>query len=169
MRAKRVIWWLPPIHLWSPSLHDQHQTGTVWTHHAVHRQELVPSLQATVPLGHAARNDAGDVDRRVLLLAAHHVEAQAFLRLGELHHARVRVALAGCEGGDCGLKEEKQSAVSLERKRCVNCENCVQLTSYTLTDYHSLNIRTNKGVGGPPLTPPLRRFFNHWLWHLIMN
>lgn len=78
------------------------------TYHAVDGQELVSSLQAAVPLGHTTGDDAGDVDGRVLLLAAHHVESQTLLRLRELHHPRVRVAFAGGEGGDCGLKEENQ-------------------------------------------------------------
>lgn len=76
----------------------------VITHHAVDGQQLVPSLQAAVALGHASRDDAGDVDGRVLLLAPHHVESQPLLRLRKLHHPRVGVAFAGCEGGNCGLK-----------------------------------------------------------------
>lgn len=78
------------------------------TYHAVDGQQLVPSLQAAVPLGHAPRDDAGDVDGRVLLLAAHHVEAQAFLRLRQLHDPRVGVTFAGCEGCDRGLQEEEE-------------------------------------------------------------
>lgn len=81
MGAKRLICLLPPTHISSPCLHTLHQTEHGWTYHTVDRQELVPSLKAAVPLGHAPRNYAGDVDRRVLLFAAHHVEAQAFLRL----------------------------------------------------------------------------------------
>lgn len=73
------------------------------SYHAIDGQELIASLQAAVPLGHAPRDDAGDVDGRVLLLAAHHVEAQAFLRLGQLHHPRVGVAFTGCKGCNCGL------------------------------------------------------------------
>lgn len=79
------------------------------THHTVDGQELVPSLQAAVPLGHAAGDDAGDVDGGVLLLAAHHVEAQPFLRLGQLHHSRVGVTFAGREGRHRCLKEERRS------------------------------------------------------------
>lgn len=75
-----------------------------FTYHAVDRQELVPSLQAAVPLGHTSRDDAGDVDGRVLLLATHHVESQPLFRLRKLHDPRVGVAFAGCEGGNCGLK-----------------------------------------------------------------
>lgn len=76
-------------------------TGSAY--HAVDGQELIASLQATVPLGHAPRDDAGDVNGRVLLLAAHHIEAQALLCLGQLHHPWVRVAFAGRKGCNCGL------------------------------------------------------------------
>lgn len=76
----------------------------VFTHHAVDGQQLVPSLQAAVALRHASRDDAGDIDGRVLLFAPHHVESQSLLRLRKLHHPRVGVAFAGCEGGNCGLK-----------------------------------------------------------------
>ena len=66
-------------------------------------EELVSPLEPAVPVSHAPRYDPGDVDRRVLLLAAHHVEAQPLLRLGQLHHPGVGVALACCECGDSGL------------------------------------------------------------------
>lgn len=72
-------------------------------YHAVDGQELIASLQAAVPLGHAPGDDAGNVDGRVLLLAAHHVEAQALLRLGQLHHPWVGVAFTGRKGCNCGL------------------------------------------------------------------
>lgn len=61
-----------------------------------------------MPLSHAPGDDARDVDGRVLLLAAHHVEAQPLLRFGELHDSRVRVTLAGCEGCDRGLWEDER-------------------------------------------------------------
>ena len=44
-------------------------------------------------------NNPGDVDWRVLLLAPHDIEAQTLVRLWQLHDPRMRVALAGCEGG----------------------------------------------------------------------
>ena len=46
---------------------------------------LLTSLQATMTVSHASRDDAGDVDGGVLLLATHHVEAQPLLCLGQLH------------------------------------------------------------------------------------
>ena len=73
---------------------------------AVHTEELVSSLEAAVPVRHAARDDPGDVDGRVLLLPAHHVEPESLLGLGQLHHPGVGVALGGgkcCHGGlGCG-------------------------------------------------------------------
>ena len=50
----------------------------------VDAEELVSPLEAPVPVRHAPGDDPGDVDGRVLLLAAHHVEAQPLLRLGKL-------------------------------------------------------------------------------------
>ena len=73
------------------------------THHAIHRQELVSPLQSSNSVGHASGDDAGDVDGRVLLLAAHDIEAKALLCLGQLHHTGMGVALTGCKGGHCGL------------------------------------------------------------------
>lgn len=88
-----------------------------------------------MPLGHASGDDAGDVNGRVLLLAAHHVEAQPFLRLRELHHPRVGVAFAGCEGCDCGLKDENERNTE---------ENLEGTTSHTET-IHSQNVLCTAG------------------------
>ena len=66
-------------------------------------EELVAPLEPPVPVRHAPGDDPGDVDGRVLLLAAHHVEAQALLRLGQLHHPGVGVTLGSSEGSHGGL------------------------------------------------------------------
>ena len=66
-------------------------------------EELVPPLEAAVPVRHAPGDDPGDVDGRVLLLAAHHVEAQPLLCLGQLHHSGVSVTLGCSERGHCGF------------------------------------------------------------------
>ena len=66
-------------------------------------EELVSPLEAPVPVRHAPGDDPGDVDGRVLLLAAHHIEAQSLLGLGQLHHAWVGVTLGSREGSHCGL------------------------------------------------------------------
>ena len=66
-------------------------------------EELVPPLEAAVPVCHAPGDDPGDVDGRVLLLAAHHVEAQPLLCLGQLHHSGVSVTLGCSERGHCGF------------------------------------------------------------------
>ena len=58
-------------------------------------------------VGYTARYDSGYVDGRVLLPAAHDVEAEALLGLGQLDDSRVSVALACGEGGDrclCGCR-----------------------------------------------------------------
>ncbi|TNN61300.1 hypothetical protein EYF80_028503 [Liparis tanakae] len=65
--------------------------GRGQTYHAIDGQQLIPSLQAALPLGHASRDDAGD-----------------------LHHSRVGVTFAGREGGDCCLKEEKQATANIQ-------------------------------------------------------
>ena len=67
------------------------------THHSVHGDQLITTLQSAVPIGDAARNDARYVDGAVLLLAAHHVEAEALLRLGQLNDSRMCVSLGGRE------------------------------------------------------------------------
>ena len=72
--------------------------------HPVHTQQLVSSLQPPVSVRHAARDDPGDVDGRVLLLPAHHVEAEPLLGLGQLHHPGVGVALRGRECCHRGLR-----------------------------------------------------------------
>ena len=77
---------------------------TNWTYHSVHRQELVSPLQTPVTVSDAPRDDAGDVNRRVLLLPSHYVEAQAFLCLRQLHHAGMGVAFTGCESRDSRLQ-----------------------------------------------------------------
>lgn len=41
---------------------DDGQQPTGHAYHAVDRQELIASLQAAVPLSHAPRDDAGNVD-----------------------------------------------------------------------------------------------------------
>ena len=69
----------------------------------VHTEQLVSSLQAAVPVRHPAGDDPGDVDGGVLLLPAHHVEAEPLLGLGQLHHPGVGVALGSCEGSNCRL------------------------------------------------------------------
>ena len=69
----------------------------------VDTEELVSSLQAAVPVRHPTRDDPGDVDGGVLLLPAHHVEAEPLLGLGQLHHPGVGVALGSCEGSNCRL------------------------------------------------------------------
>ena len=66
-------------------------------------EELVSPLEPPVPVRHAPGDDPGDVDGRVLLLAAHHIEAQPLLGLGQLHHAGVGVTLGSREGSNCGL------------------------------------------------------------------
>lgn len=81
-------------------------------YHAIDGQELIASLQAAMPLSHAPRDDAGDVDGRILLLASHHVEAEALLRLGQLHHPWVGVAFAGCKGRNRGLGGTAKSLFS---------------------------------------------------------
>ena len=40
----------------------------------------------TLPVRDAPGNDSGDVDGRILLLAAHHVKPEPLLRLGQLNH-----------------------------------------------------------------------------------
>ena len=54
--------------------------------HTVYAEQLVPALEAAVPVRHAAGDDPADVDGRVLLLAAHHVEAKALLSFGQLNN-----------------------------------------------------------------------------------
>lgn len=49
------------------------------------------------------RNNSADVDRRVLLLPAHHVEPETFVRLGQLHDPWVGMTFAGSEGCNRGL------------------------------------------------------------------
>ena len=71
--------------------------------HTVDAEQLVPALEAAVPVRHAPGDDPGDVDGRVLLLAAHHVEAQPLLCLGQLHHSGVSVTLGCSERGHCGF------------------------------------------------------------------
>ena len=66
-------------------------------------EELVAPLKPPVPVRHAPGDDPGDVDGRVLLLAAHHIEAQPLLGLGQLHHPGVGVTLTGSECGNSGL------------------------------------------------------------------
>lgn len=58
-------------------------------------------------VSHTSRDDTGNVDGGVLLLAPHDVEAQALICFGQLHYPGMCVALAGCEGSHCGLGEEK--------------------------------------------------------------
>jgi hypothetical protein len=67
------------------------------THHSIHGQQLIASSQATVLVGHSTRYNARNVNRGMLLTAAHHVEAQALGCLWQLDNARVRVTLRGCE------------------------------------------------------------------------
>ena len=66
-------------------------------------EELVSPLEPAVPVRHAPGDDPADVDGRVLLLPAHHVEPEPLLCLGQLHHPGVGVAFRGCESCDCGL------------------------------------------------------------------
>lgn len=66
-----------------------------------------------MPLSQAPWDDAGDIDGRVLLLAAHHVEAQPLLRLGQLYHSGVRVTLAGRKGCNCGLQRETGERITI--------------------------------------------------------
>lgn len=77
------------------------------THHTIHRQQLVPTLEASMAVSHASRNDTGDVDGRVLLLAPHDIKPQALVRLGQLHYPGMCMALTGREGSHCGLGERK--------------------------------------------------------------
>ena len=77
-------------------------------YHSVNREQLVSPLQAPLAVRHPPGDDPGDVDGGVLLLAPHDVEAQALLRLGQLHHPRVGVALAGGECRDCGLRGRRE-------------------------------------------------------------
>lgn len=58
-------------------------------------------------VSHTSRDDTGNVDGGVLLLAPHDVEAQALICFGQLHYSGMCVALAGCEGSHCGLGERK--------------------------------------------------------------
>lgn len=81
------------------------------THHTVHRQQLVPTLEASVAVSHTPGNDTGDIDGRVLLLAPHDVEAQALLRLGQLHYPGMCVPLTGGEGSNGGLGERRHGEV----------------------------------------------------------
>ena len=69
----------------------------------VDTEQLVASLQPAVSVRHPARDDPGDVDGRVLLLPAHHVEAEPLLCLGQLHHPGVGVAFRGSKCGHSGL------------------------------------------------------------------
>ena len=62
------------------------------TYNSVDAQHLISSLQLSMSVSHTARNDSRDVDGRVLLLAAHHVEAESLLCLGQFHDSRVGVA-----------------------------------------------------------------------------
>lgn len=64
------------------------------SYHSVDGKQLVAPLQSALSVGHAPWNHPGDVDRRVLLLSPHDVEAQPFVRLGKLHDTWVGVALA---------------------------------------------------------------------------
>lgn len=81
------------------------------THHTIHRQQLVPTLEASMAVSHTSRNDPGDVDGRVLLLAPHDVEAQALVCLGQLHYPGMCMALTGREGSHCGLGDRKRQEV----------------------------------------------------------
>lgn len=78
------------------------------TYHAIHGQQLVPTLQAAVAVSHTPGDDSRDVDGRVLLLAPHDVEAQAFVCFGQLHAPGMCVALTCCEGCYSGLGRESQ-------------------------------------------------------------
>ena len=71
---------------------------------AIDAEELVSPLEPAVPVRHTPGDDPADVDGRVLLLPAHHVEPEPLLRLGELHHPRVSVTFGGGEGCDCSLR-----------------------------------------------------------------
>lgn len=79
--------------------------GLKATYHTVDRQQLIPPLETPVSVGHTTRDDTRDVDRRVLLLPSHHVEAQPLLGLGQFYHTRVSMTFAGskrrnrCFGG----------------------------------------------------------------------
>jgi hypothetical protein len=70
------------------------------THHSIHAQQLVAAFQPSMSVCNAPRNNPGDVDRRVLLFAPHHVKSESLFGLGELDDAGVRVSLAGGERRD---------------------------------------------------------------------
>ena len=40
----------------------------------IHRQELVTTLEPTMPVSHPTRDDPGDVDGGVLLFASHNIK-----------------------------------------------------------------------------------------------
>ena len=81
--------------------------ASVPTHHAIHGQQLVAALEASVAVSYASRDDTGDIDGGVLLFAPHDVEAQALICLGQLHYPGMCMALTGCEGSHRGLGEKK--------------------------------------------------------------
>ena len=73
------------------------------SYNAIDRQELIASSQTAVLIGNAARNYSWYVDGRVLLFAAHDIEAEAFGRFGQLDDARMRMTFGCRERSYCGL------------------------------------------------------------------
>ncbi|KAJ8007086.1 hypothetical protein DPEC_G00113920 [Dallia pectoralis] len=127
--------------LLEPSLHLLQDLGCI-THHQLHTvlgclQELHRLLVTPVPLGNAAWDDAGDVDRRVLLLAAHHIETQTLLCFGKLHHPGVRVTFAGRERCNSGLQ---RNIPPVSRSFTTFLQSLLGILCLSLFPYSSLNI-----------------------------
>lgn len=92
------------------------------SYHPIDGKQLVASFQSALAVSHAPWNHSGDVDRRVLLLSSHDVEAQAFVRLWELYDTWVGVAFTCRERryGRLGAKrrEEGENEMETETETC---------------------------------------------------
>ena len=73
------------------------------TYNAIDREELIPPLESPMPVRHSTGNDSGDVDRRILLLPTHNVEAKTFFCLWQFNNAWVGMALTGSKGSYSSL------------------------------------------------------------------
>lgn len=85
------------------------------TYHSINWKQLVPSFEPSMPFCHSSRNDARNINRWILFLSSHHIKAQAFISLWQLHHSRVWMAFTCSKSSNCCL-EEKKSHLAMQRE-----------------------------------------------------
>jgi len=75
----------------------------VSTYHAIYREKLVSTFQSPMTICYTSRNNARYVDRWVLLLPSHYIEAKPFISLWQFYYSGMSMTFTGSKSSDCGF------------------------------------------------------------------